>query len=333
MPKAAAIKPYYFLVGLDQATVDEYLNSILRVLFNGSADSSSVVSFDCSEKGEAKPHVNSIIEEAGTVSMFNPVKAVIVRNVTLLKDEELRPLVDFLKVIPDGSHVIMTAKEKPKADKRKKVQSPVFEIPNKEIVLLDLSEEEKALWACDYLKSQGKKLDAELAAYIVDQCNGDMHAVKNELEKLLLVSSGREQVSADDYAEVAGFSKENNMWDLTGAVSDNNPKKAYKVLENIFDNSSSEQIVGAIAGEIRRIYLAKLYVRNKVPESQIYSLIGPSYSFIKPKLKLFDKIPFEKVLEILRQADIKGKFANKEMKKSVITVMFEGLFDLMDGNR
>ena len=119
-----------------------------------------------------------------------------------------------------------------------------------------------------------------------------------EVEKVLLYVGKEKNVSKNDVSEVVGEIKQQDVFDLTGAIVEKNLDKALKVLQSQFKHGGDAiQILGAITWQFRMIWEVKSYQAQVFPSNQISKKIGAHPFAVEKSLKYA------------------GKFTNQQLRK------------------
>jgi len=331
MPTARFIKsktllPYYIIYGDNDLFKEEFIKEILEVFLTGKIDPSAVQAFDVSDK-EGEVTAGDIIEKASTMAFFSERTVVIVKEFQKLKKDELERLMKFLPGVPAACNMVL-ASSLDHRDMEKRILG-VFGIPAQNV--FNFSSGHTAdikKWANNYLSTAGKKIDEEVLDYIIDEANSGAAEVKNELDKMLLISGDREEVGRKDFNDVRGVDKEYDIWALTAAVGSRDEKKAYVVLDRIYDDIGPEGILGAIFSEIRKIYIIRYFTgRNEDSKALKYVYNNPrALGIVRQYVKNFRNAPYVDILDILKEADKRIKLSSRQNARTILYMMLQKMF-------
>jgi DNA polymerase-3 subunit delta len=194
------------------------------------------------------------------------IEACIRRGVEVTeKRDDTERLEDVLKSgIPEGNHLIITAET---VDKRKKLFkvisetglilhfSPVKGEARQKNVLMDA--------ARDLLAKSGKKLSPRAWIAIGKKTGFTLADSMSALETLITYTGERTSIEETDVEEVVGKTKEDTVFDLTGALADKNLQKALSSLKDLFDQGINHLLIlSMIAREIRFLLHAKAFIKS-----------------------------------------------------------------------
>ena len=108
-------------------------------------------------------------------------------------------MADYLPQMPDTTVIVFVEKE---VDKRNKL----YKYVNKNGVAVEMTtmtERELKAWVAVILKQNGRKMLESTASYFLEQVENSMTNVKNELDKLISYTEGREEIVRDDIMRCA----------------------------------------------------------------------------------------------------------------------------------
>ncbi len=180
------------------------------------------------------------------------------REVTEHLEDTLR------KGIPAGIHLIITAET---VDKRKRLFKTISEIG----IVLNFSrlkgeaKQKNALieTAKDLLSESGKKLTPGAWIAIGRKTGFNLADSMKALETLITYSGDKISIEESDVEEVIGKTKEDTVFDLTGALVAKKLDVALSNLKDLFDQGINHVLIlSMIAREIRFLLHAKMFIRS-----------------------------------------------------------------------
>jgi DNA polymerase III delta subunit len=183
-------------------------------------------------------------------------------------------------------------------------------------------------WGRDYLGQAGKNIDEEVLDYIIDESNSDAAAIKNELDKMILISADRAEIGRNDFNSVRGVDKEYDMWALTAAFAAKDEKRTFVILDKIFDDLGPEAILGALFAEIRKIYIARYFISRNEDNKALKYIYNSQRMLDEARraVKNFKSAPYVDILNIIKEADRAVKLSDRHMAKTVIIIMLQKIF-------
>jgi len=150
---------------------------------------------------------DSLLEEINSPSLFSERRVIICDEIEKLKIDSL-PL-------PPKLVLILMGKEQP----------TFYESVKKEAIILDLSKEKPwerktriERWLLESAKSRGKKLAADAIAYLLEYGMDDFASLVQELEKALLFSDDKKEITLETLKKVTSLAPSQTGWQLSEAL-------------------------------------------------------------------------------------------------------------------
>ncbi len=168
------------------------------------------------------------------------------------------------KGIPAGIHLIITAET---VDKRKRLFKTISETG----IILNFSrpkgdaKQKNALMdmAKNLLAQSGKQLTPGAWIAIGRKTGFDLADSMKALEKLITYAGDKKSIEESDIEEVVGKTKEDTIFDLTGALVARKLDVALSNLKDLFDQGINHiLILSMIARELRFLLHAKMFLRS-----------------------------------------------------------------------
>jgi len=138
--------------------------------------------------------------------------------------------------------------------------------------------------AREILAAAGKNMAPRALDAMYDLIGFDMHAFARGLEKLVSYTGTRETIEAADIRAVLTKSREEPIYELTGAISDKNAVAALRLLSELLHAGYHYlQVLMAITNQMRRLLLIKGFVNSeagyrwqpRMPYDQFNDLVMP----------------------------------------------------------
>ncbi|HDQ25302.1 MAG TPA: DNA polymerase III subunit delta [bacterium] len=319
------ILPAYWLLGDNELFKEEFVRELKEIHLKESLDPSACFSYDINDS-QNRPSVEEIIEKAMTPSFFSPKALVVVKNFNKLLKDEYTKLLEFVAGAPAFCHFVLTSSQDERDFKKK---FAAFNIPAAGIkVFSGGNTAGMRKWCAAYLAERGKTIDADVLEYIIDESNSDAHAVKNELEKMILFSGERALITKEDFADTRGVDRGYDVWALTDAVGAADAARAYAVTEKIFDSSKPEALMGAVFDRIRKIFGVRYYLSKNDEQSAIRLLNNNPRALwpVKAQVKNYSGVSYVDILDIIKDADKKIKLSSRENARTIFLMMLEKIF-------
>lgn len=142
----------------------------------------------------------------------------------------------------------------------------------------------------------------------------------SEIKKLIAFSAGAE-ISLNDIKELVAENGEVDIFDLTNAIADNNPKKALELLHKFLKEQTGSDEKGSViklyallSEQFRNFVVLQDFIKNKMPEDDILEKTGwkPGRLFVLKKV--VDRFDSKKIMEFLGKLEA----LDRELKTSQV---------------
>ncbi len=242
----------------------------------------SVRDFNYSTISVAQGNLDQALAMARQFPMISPRRMVVVTGFEAISDDaQLELLKDYLRA-PVESTVLVFVSDG--LDNRRNIAAMLHK--GCEVIRFDrLDDQQTIQWVRDYFARENCMIDASAAAYLVGMVGVDLLKLSNEIDKLITYAggeSGRKFVTEAEIDLLVRNSREHSNFELTDAILDGDRKRALRLLDRIFANTSESQqslslmILGAIASNYRRLLAAKELIRQNAPNSEVARAVGMS---------------------------------------------------------
>lgn len=265
---------------------------------------------------------SSVIEMAQTLPFFANKRLIIVENSDWAKDGS-EEMADYLEHIPEYLIFIFVERN---ADKRTKFFKTC---KNKGTVveMVPYDEQKMISWIAKILKAEGKNITGADAQYLISHTGTSMVNIKNELEKLISYTDGRDVVTARDIDDIVTVQIGDSIFKMVGAMGERNQAKA---LGYYYDLLAGREAPIKILALIHRQFILLLQTKEllslHVRDKEIASKIGVPPFFVKEYIsqaRNFDTGEIKRVLEGCLKADEDIKFGRIGDKLSVELLIVE----------
>ena len=107
-------------------------------------------------------------------------------------------------------------------------------------------------------KDLGVDLEDDAAEELCDLLNGDLEAIRTEVEKLSAYAGERKVITRADVDLLVISARKYEVWDLAGMLSERQPARALKFLDNLLtEGEAAPALVGALAWTYRKLLEAQ----------------------------------------------------------------------------
>lgn len=318
---------FYILYGEDDFSIYQALGEIKEGLGDAGTLAVNTVSLD----GEHLT-LNELRHNCNTVPFLAPYRLVVVkgllkqfepgkgelrsggRAVTKTDDKlkEWKDLASYTKQIAPTTVLVLIDGKLGKQNPLLKELSPLAELR----VCPLLRRGKLTTWIRQWVTGKNGAITPEATDLLAQLIGGNLWAMSNEIDKLLLYAQGR-SIEENDVRQLVSYAQEANIFALVDAVLERHPKIAHRILHRLYqEGASSAYVLVMITRQLRLIVQTK-ELSSRLSPSQIQAKLGlRSYALDKTLAQAksydFDRIKqaYGRLLET--DADIKtGRYNDR----------------------
>jgi len=315
---AGQIAPVYFFYGDERY----YIESLLTRLRRQAVDSATAdFNYDCFYGEEVDGE--QVVQAASSFPMMAERRLVIVKQVQRLSTAGKNRLLKYIESPMDSTCLVLTGN---RVDKRQKFYSRLI----KQAVAFEskpLYENQAEEWLGKHLKAKGVEISRQAANLLVQKSGTSMWALSTEADKLLAAAGEKNRLDDAEVAELAGYSRSYNPWDLTDCVGQKNLQGAIDVLQHMLQEGQSG--IGLIIDLYRR-FIMLLRIRTLLDqgraESEISAQLNLRYYFAKMYFKQarsYKRIELVRGLDKLLTADLGLKTGRMDERQTMLLLVHE----------
>ncbi|MCL2864461.1 MAG: DNA polymerase III subunit delta [Lachnospiraceae bacterium] len=214
--------------------------------------------------------VGGVIDLAETLPFFAVRRLIILENSGFLQGGE-NPLVDYIKQLPETTHIIFIETE---VDKRSKMYKVLKEIG----CITELNHQSEDIlrkWIVASAKQEGYQVDLRTADVLIRQVGIDMENIQSELEKLFSYAYGRAMITKKDIAAICVSQISNHIFDMVNAVAEQNQQKALRLYYDLLAlKEPPMRILFLMTRQYRLMYQVKDMHQRGYDKKKIATKIG-----------------------------------------------------------
>jgi DNA polymerase-3 subunit delta len=294
-------KPVYWLEGEEEFFIDNIVNYAEKNILPEAEAGFNLTIFYGRDTLWA-----DLINACRRYPMFADKQVVIVKEAQAMKDiEKIESYIEK----PLSSTLLFIAYKSKKVDGRTKLAKLLKE---KAVLFTSKKMYDNALpeWTSQLIQSKGFSITRKALFLLIDHIGNDLSRLNNEVDKLILNLSGRQNISEDDIEKYVGISKEFNVFELQQSIASRDLYKAIRIIQYFAANPK--------AGPIQLIFPALYNFFSKVlmvysiqapDERSVASAIGVNNFFVKDYIQTasrFNATEIEKMLLLLYEYNLKG---------------------------
>lgn len=247
---------FYLLYGTDTSIIGREIDIIKEKL---SISDNDVIYYNIED-------VQSVVDEALTISMFSANKLIVIDSTIYLsqkKDiENINLLENYFNNYNSNSYLVFVSNSDT-IDSRKKLVK--FINSNGTTKKVEANNEYLSDYVNDYLKKKNYKMSSMDINIFINRVGNNIDNIKNELDKLMLYKIDDKVINNSDIMLLTEENTDNSVYDLVSALLKNNNSKAIKLYKDFVMNGIDlNQIIAIIASQIRLLFQVKrLYNSGK----------------------------------------------------------------------
>ncbi len=226
--------PIYYLMGEESYYIDELSDFFEKHILTEEEKEFNLTVFYGMETNMA-----TIVTAAKRYPMMSEYQVIIVKEAQNIKDVDN---LEYYLQNPAPSTILVFCHKHGVLDKRRKVANLI----RKQGVLFEsaaVKERDLSGFISNYVKQRGVRIDSKASAMLGDFIGTDLSRLASELDKLLIVCSGKEQIITPDVVERnIGISKQYNNFELQNAIIAGDVFKINQIIKYFNDNPNSNPI-------------------------------------------------------------------------------------------
>lgn len=212
----------------------------------------------------------AVIDMAETLPFFADHRVLMIENSGFFKNK-CDELADYMAVIPESTCFIFVETE---IDKRNRLYREVKK--HGRVVEFGTQKEDTLMkWILGMLKKEGKNITRDTLQTFLTKTGSDMQLIKNELDKLISYTEGRDVITTADVENVCISQTTNQIFEMVNAIAEGKRKKALELYEDLLAlKEPPMRILFLIARQFNQLYQVKLLAKEGLPSAEIAKEAG-----------------------------------------------------------
>ena len=294
--KNGNFRQIYLLYGEEDYLIAQYRDKLLKAL----VPEGDTLNFSRFEGKDTR--VSEVIDLCETIPFLSERRVILFENSGFFKNK-CDELADYLPQIPDYLYLIFVEKQ---VDKRSRMYKALKD--KGRAAELSMPDDKTLLtWIGTILGKNGRKIRTTDAGVLLQRTGSDMGNIKNELDKLIGYTEGRDMVTMADIDAVCTNRAENRVFDMVRAVADKDQKRAMLLYEDLLAlREPPLKILFNLTREFRRMLLIKKMEREGTAQSEIAAVLGVKPFAVQKSSRCarrYTVSALEKILEEFAAAD------------------------------
>jgi DNA polymerase-3 subunit delta len=238
------VKPVYVLAGSDTFLRDEHRHQIVAAVIGDGDAQTAVSSFDASAE------LATVLDELRTMPFLAPRRVVILDDADAFVSAHREPLERYLASPAAHSTLLLMVNSWPKNTRIAKLAAKIGE--TRDCAAPD--QRDLPGWLGRAAKKRGKKIDNQAAVLLAQWRGADLASLESEIEKLSIYVGDRPAITVEDVSSLVAASAGAGPYDLTNAITDQNPSAALRALAASLTQRGEEfRTLGMLAWHLRRV--------------------------------------------------------------------------------
>ncbi len=277
-------KNLYVLYGQDSFYLKEELNKIIKM---ERIENEAIEYFDSDET-----LLEDIIASAMTIPFLTEEKAVVLQNARFLstakgQKEEDNQLIAFERYLknPNPTTLFIILVPEPSLDKKKQVVKQLLDHAE---VIECIKEQNEDTYAKikGILHANNFQIDANALQQFISRTSYDSLTMMNELEKLMLFSEGKTQITMDMVRQVVSRNLEENIFNLVNAMLAKDKHLMMSLYADLLElNVDPVWMIGVIVSKFQEI----LYTKEMLSQKKSFEEIMKYFSASKGRVYYMTK--------------------------------------------
>lgn len=269
--KNNAFKQVYLLTGNETFLLRSYKKRLKSAL---AADDMNYTYYEGKDID-----VNNVIETANTLPFFADRKLLIIENSGWFKSGGAE-MAEYFENPCESTYIVFVEEE---VDKRNKLFKAVSSIG----YVCEMNHpkpEEMVNWAAGMLMQNGKKITRSDLEMFLGSTGNDMELVKNEVDKLIAYTEGKDFISKEDIEEITTVTLTNKVYDMCRAITQKKYSEAMSLYEDLLAlRESPMSIIYKISRQFSQLLNVKDMINDGLRQDAVAAHLKVP-SFVASKL-------------------------------------------------
>lgn len=296
-------KPVYLFAGEETYLQEKAWQALEKKL---GVDSLNTEIFYASEN-----IVSDISLAVQTLPFMAERRLLVVKDADRLKSTDQEKLAEFLNIPVTTSCLVFLWPSKLRKDLRRNKLFCAVEGAGDVVDFRALYDSELPAWVLQKVKENAKTIRQEAVQCLVQESGSNLLDLSNEIEKLLLFTGARSEITLNDVEAMSGHTRLANLNHLSEAVEGRRTSEALRITEDLLrEGEIPLKILATVQRVVRRLLTAKYLEQKKSSRQEIRQELYLNPYFDRnffTHLARFSAMELEAALERLRNADAELK--------------------------
>jgi len=171
-------------------------------------------------------------------------------------------------------------------------------------------------WIQKRVKGEGGSISPEAVNLLARLVGSNLWIMANEIDKLILLASGR-RIGEEDVMKAVSYAQESNVFAMVDAILEFKPGLAERLLQQLLrEGAAPSYLLFMLSRQVQLIVRAKALRSQREPEAEIQNKLGLSSEYaLRKTIEQSDRHPLLRVKEVyhkLLEADLAIKTGKYE---------------------
>ena len=264
----------FLLIGEDKSLIDF---NVFNILNNISYDDNNKIIYDLNFD-----NFMDVMEEASMVSLFSPIKVIIVNNFVIdnLNDYELDYLSKYINGNNKDVYIIFISN---KVDARKKS----YKLFKDNFKIIGVSDDGNNFfdYVINRVRDSGYKMDSATIECFLSKVGNDINNINSELDKLFIYKNENKIICIEDVDLLIFDNIDNVIYEFTNAILDDDIDKVKKMYDRfLMENVGVDYLISSLSNSFRISLIIKILYNKNMRNVEIGKVIGKKEFFVKKSL-------------------------------------------------
>ncbi len=258
----------YFIRGKETFLKNQYLKEIKSRFLEGKSDWINFETYFADED-----NISCITSNASLFPSYNKYRVSIIKNIDKLPKSSQKIFLDFLKIIPDKSIIILVTSPE---DANTAFLTKLSRLKDVKKVKCDPLKGKKLHdWILENVKKKsGKIISYDAVSMLIEKADIDLLSLDNEINKLILYSHG-ENINIKHIDRLVENNVQYNVFKLIDCICSKDINLVTQILDRMFDYKESVvKIIGTLAWQLKRMLRAKVLIKQGYNSYQVTKCLG-----------------------------------------------------------
>lgn len=229
--KKDKVSQFYFVYGneeyLKKQVIDKIIDRVIPPEYR-EFDLSFLYGDDCS--------ISDVLNELSTKPFLAKDRVVILRKFDNMRTANQQKIIDFLSRNEFFNFVILSSDS---LDNRLKIAKQINKLGIVIHCRSPYKAEDMLPWLNNEVRLHNKTIGRDAAMLFVNRVELDYMTASSELEKLLIYTIDKENITIADVQFCTGYSKTYSVFDLIDSVGKKDKKQTFIIAENLIENKEA----------------------------------------------------------------------------------------------